>query len=363
LIKITLSLFFIAFLLGLQFWSLRTPGRLHLPEQQRVVTSNPKIGIHTRLTGLGDEQYIASSLDQVREMGAGWIVDLFPWAYAQPRSRYGYDWSGFDMVIEHAAREGLTVVARLDLVPEWARPNDSSDRYLDQEHYVDYANYVAAFLQRYRPYGVRHVIIWNEPNLAFEWGRRRPDPAAYAALLQAVYPRAKAAAPDAIVIAGGLSPQPDSGDGSERMSDLGYLAGMYAAGAGPYFDMLAAHTYGAKVAPETPPDAATINFRRVELLHETLARLGDARKPIIITEGGWNDNLRWTAAVLPSERLRWTIEAYSMAKQWDWLAAMCLWQFATPWSTHTYQDNWSFVAPDGTPKAIYWAVRELAQNR
>ena len=359
LTRVTLLLAFAA-LLALQFWSLRAPRRLHLPEQQRVATANLKIGVHTRLTGLDDEAYIARSLEQVREMGAGWIVDLFPWAYAQPRSRYGYDWAGFDMVIRHAARQGLTVVARLDIVPEWARPHDSNDRYLDREHYVDYANYVAAFLQRYRPFGVRHVVIWNEPNLAFEWGRRPPDPEAYAALLKQVYPRAKAVAPDAVVIAGGLSPQLDSGDGSERLGDLAYLERLYRAGAGPYFDMLAAHTYGAKVAPDAPPSISSINFRRVELLHATMAAFGDAQKQVIVTEGGWNDSLRWANAVLPSERLRWTIEGYAMAERWDWLAAMCLWQFATPWSTHTYQDNWSFVAPDGTPKAIYWAVRDAA---
>src|SRR5262249_5157433 len=300
LTRVTLLLA-LAALLALQFWSLRAPRRLHLPEQQRVATANPKIGIPPRPAGLDDEASIARSLEQVREMGAGWIVDLFPWAYAQPRSRYGYDWAGFDMVIRHAARQGLTVVARLDIVPEWARPHDSNDRYLDREHYVDYANYVAAFLQRYRPYGVRHVVIWNEPNLAFEWGRRPPDPEAYAALLKQVYPRAKAVAPDAVVIAGGLSPQPASCDGSERLGDLVYRERLYQAGAGPYFDMLAAHTYGAKVAPDAPPSVATINFRRVELLHATMAAFGDAHKQVIVTEGGWNDSLRWANAVLPSE--------------------------------------------------------------
>ncbi|KPV49304.1 alpha-amylase, partial [Kouleothrix aurantiaca] len=39
-----------------------------------------------------------------------------------------------------------------------------------------------------------------------------------------------------------------------------------------------------------------------------------------------------------TERLRWTLQAYEMARSWDWLAAMCLWQFGTPWATHTYQD-------------------------
>jgi hypothetical protein len=352
----------LATILTLQFWSQRAPRPLHLPEQQRVETNNPKIGVHTRLAGYADEGYAARTLDQVREMGASWVVELFPWAYTQPRSQHGYDWAGFDMVVQHAERQGLTVVARLDLVPAWARPSGSSDRLLDQDHYDEYAEYVAAFLTRYRPHGVRHVIIWNEPNLAFEWGGRRPDPAAYAALLKVVYPRAKAAAPDAVVLAGGLAPVPDAGDGTAAMNDLVYLNQLYAAGAAPYFDMLAAHSYGLRQPPEARPDPATSNFRRVELLREIMAAHGDAAKRVMITEGGWNDSPRWINAVLPSQRLRWTVEAYAMAKEWDWLEAMCLWQFATPWSAHTYQDNWSFVAPDGTPKAIYWAVRDAARR-
>ena len=355
-------LLLLAAILSLQFWSLRAPRPLHLPPQQRVDTTNPKIGLHTRLAGVGDEAYVSQTLRQVREMGASWVVELFPWAYAQPRSRYGYDWAGFDMIVQHAERQGLTVVARLDLVPDWARPPGSSDRLLEQDHYADYADYVAAFLRRYRPHGVRHVIVWNEPNLAFEWGRRQPDPAAYAALLKEVYPRAKAAAPDAVVIAAGLAPVPDAGDVASAMNDLDYLGALYAAGAAPYFDMLAAHSYGMRLPPEAPSDPAAIGFRRVELLRDIMVARGDAAKQIIVTEGGWNDSPRWINAVLPSQRLRWTVEAYRMASQWDWLAALCLWQLGTPWSTHTYQDNWSFVAPDGTPKAIYWAVRESSRS-
>ncbi len=352
---------------AIQFWAPRIVRPLHLPPQQHVQTTNSKIGVHTRLTGVGDEAYIASTLQQVREMGASWIVDLFPWAYVQPRSRYGFDWTGSDMVIAHAARQGLTVVARIDIVPQWARPLESSDRYLDSEHYVDYANYVVAFLQRYRPYGVRHVIIWNEPNLAFEWGRRPPDPQAYAELLKVVYPRVKAAVPDAIVLAGALSPGASLGDGRDRLGDLEYTQQLYAAGAAPYFDMWAVHAYGARVSYDDPPYPEEVNFRRTEINHELIAALGDRNKPLIITEGGWNDNLRWSAAVRPADRLRWTIGAYRQSQEWNWLEATCIWQFSTPWQARTYQDNWNFVAADGTPKAIYWAVREAfvpgADNR
>jgi hypothetical protein len=122
----------------------------------------------------------------------------------------------------------------------------------------------------------------------------------------------------------------------------------------------AAHTYGYRSPPDAAPDPDLVNFRRVELLHDLMVRLGDGAKPLIITEGGWNDSPRWTAAVRPSQRLRWTVDAYKLAKAWGWLDAICLWQFGTPQPAHTLQDNWSFVASDGTPKAIYWAVRDAA---
>lgn len=345
-------------LLVLQFFGPRITRPLHLPEQQQPRTSNPKIGLHTRLTGYNDEVVIERSFRQLREMGASWAVDLFPWAYIQPRSRYGYDWTGADMVVAHARRQGLTLVARMDIVPAWARPSDSNDRFLAPEHYVDYADYVTAFLVRYRPYGVRHVIIWNEPNLTFEWGRRPPDPQAYAALLKVVYPRVKAAVPEAVIIAGALSPGPSLGDGRERLDDLAYTRALYQAGAAAYFDIWGVHAYGARTAPRSPPQTEQVNFRRVELVQRLLTELGDPQRRIMITEGGWNDNPRWTGAVRPADRLRWTVEAYRMAQEWPWLEAMCLWQFSTPWQSHTYQDNWNFVATDGTPKAIYYAVRD-----
>jgi hypothetical protein len=346
-----------------QFFALRTPQRLHLPPQVEVVSTNPKLGIHTRLADFGDEGYISRSLQQVREMGASWVVELFPWAYVQPRSRYGFDWQGSDRIIQHARRQGLTVVARLDIVPQWARPVGTSDRYLDLDRYEDYAAYAVAFIQRYREQGVRHIIIWNEPNLANEWGQRRPDPAAYAELLKVVYPRVKAAVPDAIVIAGALSPGPDLGGGEVRLNDLTYTRAFFEAGGGAFFDQWAVHNYGATLAPDTPPSPEAVNFRRVEVVRELLGQLGAGDKQLIITEGGWNDNPRWSAAVLPSQRVRWTVEAYRMAQEWPWLEAMCLWQFGTPWRTYTYQDNWNFIAYDGTPKAIYWAVRDAFANR
>ncbi|PMP76266.1 MAG: hypothetical protein C0184_13060, partial [Chloroflexus aggregans] len=235
---ILLALALLALISG-QFLQLRLPRPLNVPPPRTVITSNPLIGVHTRLTGIGDEAYIRHTLAQVNEMGASWIGELFPWAYIQPRSRYGFDWTGADMVIAHARAQGLQVVARLDIVPAWARPPNTTDRYLDRDHFTDFARFAAAFASRYAPQGVRHIVIWNEPNLRFEWGERPPDPGAYTDLLKQTYPAIKAVAPETIVIAGALSPGPSLEGGNLRMDDMQFLASLADAGAFPFFDMWA----------------------------------------------------------------------------------------------------------------------------
>ncbi len=346
-----------------QLWMQRVPPPLHLPPQQHVATLHPTVGVHTRLSGLGDSALIEQTLTQVREMGATTIVDLFPWAYVQPRSPYAYDWYGSDLVIEQAQRQGLAVIARLDFVPAWAHPANTNDRYLDHEHYADYARYVAAFAARYTPRGVRYLQIWNEPNLRFEWGDRAPDPVAYADLLKEVYPAVKAVAPDAQITLAGLSPGGPSGPIDPQtlsVNDLQYLQAVIDAGAP--FDAVAVHAYGGQQPAQAAPSPDTVNFRRTELIRELLLRNG-RDVPLVITEGGWNDHPRWTGAVTPPERVQYTVDAYAWAEEhWPWLKATCLWQFRLPSRAYSYVDNYTFVSDDGRPKAIYYAVQAWARR-
>ncbi|MCS7261458.1 MAG: hypothetical protein NZ765_11910, partial [Anaerolineae bacterium] len=103
-----------------------------------------------------------------------------------------------------------------------------------------------------------------------------------------------------------------------------------------------------------------INFRRVELLRRVLVEHGEGDRPIIITEGGWNDHPRWTHAVRPAQRIQYTLRAYQMATQWDWCTAVVLWAFRYPWPAGSYLDYYTFVTPSFDPKPIYWEVQRYA---
>lgn len=329
--------------------------------RQTVVTINPKIGMHTRLTDEVEEWKIQRTLQMVREMGSPWIVEYFPWGYYEP-SKGRYDWTHPDLVVNHAVAQGLTVIARIDFVPAWARPPQTTFRYLDRDHFADYGDFIYAFVEHFRG-RVGHIIIWNEPNLSFEWGYRPPDPQAYAELLCLSYRRAKQADPTVQVLAAGLAPTLAPPGSEWGMDDLVFLERMIKAGAGPCFDGLAMHAYGLTAPPDDPADAQQINFARVELLRAIMARLGEGHKPGYITEGGWNDHPRWTKAVRPYQRLEYTVRAYEKALiEWEWCRAVCLWAFRYPWPQKNYQDSFTFVTPDFVPKPVYIETRHYARG-
>jgi GH35 family endo-1,4-beta-xylanase len=329
------------------------------PTPIAFTSHNPKIGLHTRLTDEPDEEDIEREFTMLREMGATWATEFFPWAYIQQTDRLRYNWEHADQVVDAANAAGITLLARLDGVPTWARPEDATWRYLDRERYADFGDFVHAFVSRYKG-RISHYIIWNEPNTAAEWGQRPPDPEGYAELLRVAYTRAKEADPNAIVLLAGLAPNLEREDSPVAMNDLTYLERLLIAGAGSYFDAVAVHTYGLTASPDDPPAPDKLNFRRVEEIHRVLEQHGHGDTPIYITEGGWNDSPRWSYAVKPYQRAQYTVEAYRMAQSWPWLKAVCLWASRLPKPAYTYFDNYTFFTPDFIPKAVYLEVQEYA---
>jgi hypothetical protein len=81
-----------------------------------------------------------------------------------------------------------------------------------------------------------------------------------------------------------------------------------------------------------------------------------------ITEMGWNDHPRWTQAVRPSARMQYTLDAFTLAEEWDFVKLTAVWQFRTPAPTKSYMDYYSLVTPEFVNKPIYEAIKAYTGN-
>lgn len=338
-----------------------SPQRITFGPPQPVITNQPILGVHTRLTDEVEEWKIQRTLQMVREMGATHIVEFFPWAYYQAEDG-SIAWEHPDLVIGHARANGLKVIARIGYTPDWARPPDTPLTYLDQDAYDEFAAFAAAFAERYKE-TVDAIIIGNEPNLSFEWGYRSTGPEDYVGLLQVAYPVVKNANPDVQILAGALAPTVEPEGSPWAINDLTYLRGMYEVDAASFFDGLAVHAYGLTFPAEAEPAPEILNFRRVELLREIMVEFGDETTPIYITETGWNDHPRWTMAVRPGQRINYTLAAIDYAAEnWPYVKSIALWAFRYPAPTRSYPDYFTLVTPEFMPKPIYDALKEYTGN-
>jgi hypothetical protein len=253
-------------------------------------------------------------LDLMREAGFNWVKQTFAWETIEGAGRNVFDWSVSDRVVTHANDKGLKLLARMSIDPEktdfWAGPPPGNS--------AAFAEYVGAVAQRYNctPEAVGCIQafqIWNEPNLAREWGGRRPNPAEYAQFLGEAYKAIKAVHPNAIVISAGMAPTGDDND--LAMPDDKFYDQMYQAMGGNsdgYFDMLGVHGAGFAAPPELDPAEAAANkekyggarffaFRHVEDIRAIMERYGDSDKKIVLLEFGWtydrvNASYKWHGA-------------------------------------------------------------------
>lgn len=342
-------------------WLQPAPVLVTVGPPREVETEHPILGTHTRLTDEVEEWKIERTLEMVRQMGAAWIVEFFPWAYYQGADG-GIAWEHPDMVVEHAAAQGLKVVARIGLTPDWARPEDTPLTYLDETAYDDFASFAGTFAARYRG-KVQFIIVGNEPNLSYEWGYRQTTPADYVALLRTVYPAVKEANPQVSVLAGALAPTLEPEGSPWGTNDLAYLQGMYEAGAAAYFDGLAVHVYGLTFPPQAEPGDQILNYRRVELQREVMVANGDGETQMYITETGWNDHPRWTRAVRPGQRIAYTKEAVRYAEEnWPFVQLVGIWAFRYPAPTKSYMDYYTLVTPEFVTKPIYEELKAFTGN-
>jgi hypothetical protein len=316
-------------------------------------------------------------LAMLNAMGFGWVKHEFAWRDIEGIKKGAHDWWKADQIVDAVAAAGIEIVARLDRQPFWSQePGSSLKNNRPPADPQDYGDFCGAIAERYRG-RIAAYQVWNEPNLAREWGDAAPDPVLYTTLLQVCYEGIKSADPEAIVISAGLAP---TGTVSElAMPDVDYLQQMYDAGAGPYFDVLGLNAPGYKAPPETSPDAAAesveygqgrwFTFRHVEDMRAIMIANGDGAKQVAILEMGWtldqvNPAYSWFA-VDEQTQAEYLVRAYEYAKEnWQpWIGLMSTIYYASPRWTPEENEQWwwSIVLPDGTPRMAYHALRDMAK--
>ncbi|MBC7315930.1 MAG: cellulase family glycosylhydrolase, partial [Chloroflexi bacterium] len=163
-------------------------------------------------------------VQMIREAGFGWVKVNFGWRDIEGAAKGHFDWSRTDYIVKIVGEAGLDLVVRVDHQPAWAGGGFPTNGPPDNPQ--DLADFLTALASRYKG-RIRAYEVWNEPNLAREWGGKEPDPGNYVKLLKRAYAAIKAADPNAMVISAGLSPTGTWNN--EARPDEWYLESMYVA--------------------------------------------------------------------------------------------------------------------------------------
>lgn len=303
-----------------------------------------------------------TALSLAHQAGFTWVVQLLEWREIEPQPEE-YFWEYPDFLVRACEHYGLRLALRLDHPPDWALSSAAEGPPVDVEAYAAIVGRVAA---RYRG-RVHAYILWNEPNLAAEWGGRSPDPAAYAALLRAAHAAVKAADPEALVVSAGLAPTNEVNE--QALDDRLYLRGLYAAGARDYFDVLGAHPYGFAYPPDDPPGAHEgLNFARLQELRQIMVENGDGEKPVWATELGWTiesvEPAQTWLRVSEEEQAAYLVGAFEKARrEWPWLKLIAVWNLSAGLPKDDEKRGYSIVDDEYRPRLAYTALAALPKGR
>jgi hypothetical protein len=251
-----------------------------------------------------------------QDMGASYVrLNSFSWRRIQPNNNRQFLWEAaapFDAQFFAAQQAGLKAVVIVDDAPRWATQRPTACGALKREHFQSLANFMTQVIARYSqpPYNVKYWELGNEvdidpslvpiDNMFGCWGNQN-DPyyggGYYGEMLKVVAPAIRAADPEAKIVFGGLlldSPNTPKTDPTRKGRSELFFEGALRAGAGPYFDILAFHSYpfwqyqrylDHDLTHPKWKDLGGQMVGKVAFLRETMRRY-NVDKPLWMNEGG-----------------------------------------------------------------------------
>lgn len=324
-----------------------------------------------------DDYWANIHLDWIRTMAFSHVKQIFAWENIEPR-RGAWNFARADEIVHAVERRGLELVVRLSDAPDWAHasvPGHKGEDFIDAppDNLDDWATYCSAVASRYRG-RIAAYQIWNEPNLAREWGNQEPDAAAYVEMLRACGAAIRAADPDAILISAGLSPTGNH-DARAHRDDL-YLQAMYDAGFQQYVDVVGMHAPGYAPPAYGPDDAERdgkgrwATFRRIEDLRKVMIANDDSARQAAILEFGWtldpgiHPAYSWFAVPDEATQARYLVEAYQYAAEhWrPWVGLMSAIYISDPsWTAQDEEYWWGITTAEGYVRQAYIDLANMAK--
>lgn len=327
--------------------------------QPRLRLKSPEYGIQAFLWW--KPEIAKRDLTLVQDLGFQWVKQNIAWRDIESQQKGHYEWELADNVVRRVGKRGLKLIVRIDRQPFWSQAAGTAP--LDNAppaNLADFGDFCYQLASRYKG-KIAAYQVWNEPNLAREWGNQLPNPEQYVELLKVCYTGIKAADPDALVISASMAPTGTRSN--EAMPDDEFIERMYRAGAAPFFDVLGVNAPGYKAPPELSPDDVAARpdlggqrffaFRHVEDIRKIMESHGDADKQVAILEFGWTTDpahpgYAWHA-VTEQEQADYMVRAYRYAyEHWaPWIGLMSALTLSDPeWTPNDEQYWWAITYPD-----------------
>lgn len=247
-----------------------------------------------------------------------------------------YNWRVWDLAVMKASARGLRVLLSFAEAPRWAegisRPQTVAlGAWRPKPQAV--GDFAYALASRYDGGGtsscggplprVKHFQIWNEPNLPQHMSPTSPNH--YRKMLNAGYRGVKQANPTNYVVAAGMGPFGDYGQGGDRVPPAKFVRELFCLNSSlrpkcrkrAYLDALAQHIYpvrgprsGAHRDDVAVPDVAKKIGRPLQAARRTGRALPASRKEVWITELGWGSKAPYYSSGVPLARhARWLEES------------------------------------------------------
>ena len=372
--------------------------------QQTEVTTSPApapgstashlwgYGVQAHLFGGNAEQAFLTT----RQLGFGWVKQQIRWSNYE-KTQGNVDWSGIDAIVGVAGQQNISLLFSVLATPDWARESNFDGNVVGPPaDYAVFANFLGKMAERYCNRSLKAIEVWNEQNLHYEWGNLPLVPADYVRMLKMASESVKRACPSMLVISGALTPTGTNGNATSRggtisIDDLEYLRQMLQQGALNYVDAVGAHPSGYNVPPyvtvenycavlaqtgnahfgagcESGNPHRSFSFQSTMLSYRNLVAQYDASKPIWPTEFGWAVNA--SGASHPgyeyaldnnyAEQAEWTVQAYTLMKDWGWVAAPILWNLNfRVVAPNDEKEQWGIVDSNYNPLPVYERLRAM----